>query len=114
MNSLIIPFGCFVFTNSLHLVYPFAPADFHKLLSLLRVHPSLWLASKGVLLVTGAPLDGFTSMLVRTFWRSIVSFCIGNNYRDLTAASLCVRLLQTHLLYRSPPCSLEQRSIQPV
>jgi len=44
----------------------------------------------------------------------IVSFCIGNNYRDLTAASLYVRLLQTHLLYRSPPCSLEQRSIQPV
>ncbi|MEJ7679376.1 MAG: hypothetical protein WKG06_16255 [Segetibacter sp.] len=24
----------------------------------------------------------------------IVSFCIGNNYRDLTAASLYVRLLQ--------------------
>ena len=44
----------------------------------------------------------------------IVSFCIGNNYRDLAAASLCVRLLQTHLLYRSPPCTLEQRSIQPV
>src|ERR1019366_1327458 len=37
----------------------------------------------------------------------IVSFCIGNNYRDLTTASLYVRLLQTHLLYRSPPCSLE-------
>ena len=44
----------------------------------------------------------------------IASFCIGNNYRDLAAASLCVRLLQTHLLFRSPPCSLEQRSIQPV
>ena len=44
----------------------------------------------------------------------IVSFCIGNNYRDLTAASLCVRLLQTHLLHRSPPCFLKQRSIQPV
>ena len=44
----------------------------------------------------------------------IVSFCIGNNYRDLTAASLCVRLLQTHLLHRSPPGSLEQRSMQPV
>ena len=44
----------------------------------------------------------------------IVSFYIGNNYRDLTAASLCVRLLQTHLLHRSPPRPLEQRSMQPV
>ncbi len=32
----------------------------------------------------------------------------------LVARSLCVRLLQTHLLHRSPPCPLEQRSIQPV
>ena len=37
-----------------------------------------------------------------------------SNYRDLIAASLYVRLLQTHLLHRSPPCCLEQRSIQPV
>ena len=44
----------------------------------------------------------------------IVSFCIGSNYRDLTAASLCVRLLQTHLLHRSPPDPLEPRSMQPV
>jgi len=44
----------------------------------------------------------------------IVSFYIGNNYRDLTATSLCVRLLQTHLLHRSPPRPLEQRSMQPV
>ena len=52
----------------------------------------------------------------------IVPFYIGNNYRDLTAASLYVRLLQTHLLYSlhwaqrmcSPPHSLERRSMQPV
>ena len=31
--------------------------------SLLRVHPSLLLVCEGVLLLTGAPLDGFTSML---------------------------------------------------
>ncbi len=44
----------------------------------------------------------------------IVSFCIDNNYRDLIAASLYVRLLQTHLLHRSPPDPLGPRNMQPV
>ncbi len=43
-------------------VYSFATAHFHKLSSLLRVHPSLWLVCEGVLLLTGAPLDDSASM----------------------------------------------------
>ena len=46
-----------------HLVYPFATAYFHKLSSLLRVHPSLLLVYEGLLHLTGAPLDDFSSML---------------------------------------------------
>jgi hypothetical protein len=158
-------------------VYSCATAHFHKLSSLLRVHPSLWLVYEGVLLLTGAPLDDSASMPfvrsgapanvftysaystntgspvppphpafshllqkekgkgifyllpackspaalsrlqltrrqpltnvnsveaiipLRRDGSCIASFCIGNNYRDLTAASLCVRLLQTHLLH---------------
>ena len=44
-------------------MYPFAPAYFHKLSSLLRVHPSLLLVCEGVLNLTGAPLDDSASML---------------------------------------------------
>ena len=44
----------------------------------------------------------------------IVSFYISNNYRDLIADSLYCRLLQTHLLHRSPPPPLWGRSMQPV
>ena len=45
-------------------MYPFAPAYFHKLSALLRVHPPLWLVSqKGLLHLTGAPLDDSASML---------------------------------------------------
>jgi len=44
-------------------VYPFAPAYFHKLSSLIRVHPSLWPVSlKGLLHLTGAPLDDSASV----------------------------------------------------
>ena len=57
------PFRLFYVYQFLHLVYPFATAYFHKLSSLLRVHPSLLLIYEGVLLLTGAPLDDFTSML---------------------------------------------------
>jgi hypothetical protein len=40
------PFRLFCVYQFLHLVYPFATAYFHKLSSLLRVHPSLWLVSR--------------------------------------------------------------------
>jgi hypothetical protein len=56
-----------MFIQFLHLVYPFATAYFHKLSSLLRVHPSLLLVYEGVLHLTGAPLDDFTSMLFVRF-----------------------------------------------
>jgi hypothetical protein len=56
-------FRLFYVYQFLHLVYPFATTYFHKLSSLLRVHPSLWLVCEGVLHLTGAPLDDFTSML---------------------------------------------------
>jgi hypothetical protein len=62
-NSSIIPCGCLMFYQFCHLVYPFATAYFHKLSSLLRIHPSLLLVCKGVLPLTGAPLDDSTSML---------------------------------------------------
>ncbi|MEJ7681938.1 MAG: hypothetical protein WKG06_29620 [Segetibacter sp.] len=51
-----------MFYQFCHLVYPFATAYFHKLSTLLRVHPPLWLVYEGVLLLTGAPLDDFASM----------------------------------------------------
>ena len=44
-------------------MYPFAPAYFHKLSALLRVHPPLWLVCEGLLHLTGAPLDDSASML---------------------------------------------------
>ncbi len=44
-------------------MYPFATAYFHKLSTLLRVHPSLWLACEGLLHLTGAPLDDLASVL---------------------------------------------------
>ena len=69
------PFRLFYVYQFLHLVYPFATAYFHKLSSLLRIHPSLLLVSEGVLHLTGAPLDVFTSML---FVRS------GNPANDFT------------------------------
>jgi len=175
-----------MFYQFCHLVYPFAPAYFHKLSTLLRVHPPLWLVLKKVYYIlrvlrlmiqplclsyvlahlqTFLPIghiqpvqvlqfrqphpafghllqrrrkmdEGFLRLSVSpggfipdaantsgNLYRMltlletimcIVSFYIGNNYRDLTAASLCDRLLQTHLLHRSPPRPLEQRSMQPV
>jgi hypothetical protein len=57
------PFRLFYVYQFLHLVYPFATAYFHKLSSLLRVHPSLLLIYEDVLHLTGAPLDDFVSML---------------------------------------------------
>ena len=41
--------------------------------------------------------------------QSCASFLFASlsNYRDLIAASLYVRLLQPHLMHRSPPCSLK-------
>ncbi|MEJ7679375.1 MAG: hypothetical protein WKG06_16250 [Segetibacter sp.] len=51
-----------MFYQFCHLVYPFAPAYFHKLSTLLRVHPPLWLVYEGILLLTGAPLEDFASM----------------------------------------------------
>ena len=44
----------------------------------------------------------------------IFSFYRSNNYPNLKAGSLFVRLMQTHMLHRSPPGSLAQRSMQPV
>ena len=40
-NSSIIPFGCLMFYQFCHLVYPFATASFRWRSTLLRVHPSL-------------------------------------------------------------------------
>ena len=45
-------------------MYPFATANFRRLSTLLRVHPSLWLVCEGVLLLTGAPLKDSASMQV--------------------------------------------------
>gem|GEM_PF-2982157 len=57
------PLRLFCVYQFLQLVYPFATAYFHKLSSLLRVHPSLCLVCEAVLNLTGAPLNSFTSML---------------------------------------------------
>ena len=55
-------FRLFCVHQFLHLVYPFATAYFHKLSTLLRVHPSLSLIYEGLLHLTGAPLDDLASV----------------------------------------------------
>jgi hypothetical protein len=50
------------------------------------------------------------STLLKQSYASFL-FASLSNYRDLIAASLYVRILQTHLLHPSPSCSLEQRSM---
>jgi hypothetical protein len=103
-NSSIIPCGCLMFYQFCHLVYPFATAYFHKLSSLLQVHPSLLLICEGVLPLAGAPLDDFTSMLfVRSgnTCKRFYLFSIFNQHRF--SSSALAPVCKSRRLY--PGCS---------
>ena len=88
----------------LHLVYPFATAYFHKLSTLLRIHPSLQLICEGVLPLTGAPLEGSASMPVVRYRYAANGFTllsILNQYRFSSSAHAPV--CKSRRLY--PGCS---------
>ncbi len=89
-NSSIIPCGCLMFIQFCHLVYPFAPAYFHKRSTLLRVHPPLWLVSRRRITSYGCSAWWFCLYAFRTFWRTyerLYLLSIFNQYRFSSSAT---------------------------
>ena len=91
------PLRLFCVYQFLHLVYPFATSAFRRISALLRVHPSLCLVCEGVLHLTGAPLDSFTSIL---FVRS------GNPSNAFTYSAYSTSTGSPPDSYRVPPLRL--------